>query len=98
MPRRTRYDPLQPLPQPTWLVVRNQHRQPLEWRQLAAGANLRAMLEAARAERAADGWACDDIGPACGFFFAERAGERACVSVEMYDPNGPGHRSHSGPG
>jgi hypothetical protein len=96
MARRNRPDPLPPLQVPTWLVTRNKHRQPLEWRRLAAGADLRAILEVSRAERIAAGWACDDIGPHCGFFFCERDGERVQVGIERYDPGGPGHQSHSG--
>lgn len=97
MTRRTRYDPLQPIAQPTWLVVRNKHRHALQATAHAPSADLRAILQTARAERTAAGWVCDDIGPSCGFFFAERAAERVCVSIERYDPAGPGHQSHSAP-
>jgi hypothetical protein len=82
MGRRNRPDPLEPLQVPTWLVARNKHRQPLESREIAAGADLRAVLQAALAERTAAGWTCTDIGRACGFFFADRVGERVQVSVE----------------
>jgi hypothetical protein len=96
MGRRNRPDPLEPLQVPTWLVVRNRHRAPLEWRRLAARADLRAILEASKAERIAAGWTCDDIGPRCGFYFCELAGERLQVGIERYDPDGPGHQAHSG--
>jgi hypothetical protein len=95
MRRRSFPDPLQPLTVPTWLVTRNAHRQALDSRELAAGADLRAILVQARDERLAAGWACTDIGPAVGFFFAERAGERLQVSIERYDPSGPGAPGHS---
>lgn len=40
-----------------------------------------------------DGWACDDIGRVCSFFFAERAGARAqCASNGMTQP-GPTARA-----
>jgi hypothetical protein len=94
MRRRTLYDPLQPLPQPTWLVVRNMCRQSLEWREIAPGVDLRSYLEAARTERTAAGWACDDMGRVCSFFFVVRDGKRIQVTVERYDPDGPGHPSH----
>jgi hypothetical protein len=94
--RRRPEDPLLPLPQPTWLVVRNKHRQALEWHRLAAGADLRAILNYERDRRAAAGWTCEDIGYVCSFFFAVRNGERVQVTVERYDPDGPGHPSHSG--
>jgi hypothetical protein len=55
MSRRTLHDPLQPLPQATWLVVRNKHRQPLESCEIAPGADLRAVLMTARSERMAAG-------------------------------------------
>jgi hypothetical protein len=97
MPRRTRYDPLQRLQQPTWLVVRNKHRQPLEWRQLAPGADLRAMLLAARTERIAAGWVCTEVGRHESVFMAERDGERLETGIERYDPAGPEHPGHSVP-
>jgi hypothetical protein len=73
MPRRTLYDPLQAISRTTWLVVRNKHRQPLESKEIAPGVDLRPILQAALAERTAADWTCTDIGPACGFLFAERA-------------------------
>jgi hypothetical protein len=89
------HDPLQV---PTWLVVRNKHRQPLEWRRLAAGADLRAILGCETDQRITAGCARNDIGPRCTFFFCERAGERVQVGIERYDPDGPGHQAHSAPG
>jgi hypothetical protein len=97
MVRRNRYDPLQPLQQPTWLVVRNSYRQPQEWREIAAGIDLRSTLEKSRVERIAAGWTCEDIGRVCSFFFAERQGERIQVTVERYDPGGPGPPGHCEP-
>ena len=96
--RRLPVDPLLPLPQPTWLVVRNSYRQPLEWRELAAEIDLRAMLNYERDLRTGNGWTCDVIGRVCSFFFAQRNGERIQVSVERYDPAGPGHPGHSDAG
>jgi hypothetical protein len=96
MVRRNRPDPLQPHQVPTWLVTRNKHRQPVEWREIAAGADPRAILQAARSEHSAIGWVCDDIGPRCGFYFCERAGEYLQVGIERYDPDGPDHPAHSG--
>jgi hypothetical protein len=91
MVRRNR--PTDPLQQPTWLVVRNKHRQALEWRRLARGADLRAILNYERDQRMAAGWTCDDIGRHCSFFFAGRSRERIQVSIERYDPAGPGPRA-----
>jgi hypothetical protein len=98
MVRRNRpTDPLQPLQIPTYLVARNMCRQLLEWREIAPGVDLRATLEAVRADRMAAGWICDDIGAVCSFFFAELAGERVQVGIERYDPDGPGPPAHSDP-
>jgi hypothetical protein len=94
--RRRPTDPLLPLPQPTWLVVRNVHRQALESRQLRPSADLRAILGSERDQRAAAGWACEDIGRVCSFFFAVCDGQRVQVGIERYDPDGPGHPAHSG--
>jgi hypothetical protein len=80
-----------PHPQPTWLVVRNVHRQALESRQLGAGV---VLVE--RGQRTAAGWPCEDIGYVCSLFFATRDGTRIQVGMERYDPDGPGHPSHSG--
>jgi hypothetical protein len=90
-------DPLRPLPVATWLVVRDMSRRPLEWRRLAAGLELRAILGSVRDERMSAGWTCDDIGPLCNFFFAERGGKRLFIGVERYDPAGPGPLGHSEP-
>jgi hypothetical protein len=97
MVRRNRQDPLLPLPQPTWLVVRNGCRQPLEWQRIAAGVDLRATLEKSRSQYSAGGWECEDIGRVCSFFFAVREGVRIQVTVERYDPAGPGAPGHSDP-
>jgi hypothetical protein len=76
-------------------VVRNVHRQPLEWRWLAPGLDLRAILNYERDKWLSEGWTCDDIGPICAFFFCQRREVRLQVSVERYDPEGPGHPGHS---
>ena len=93
--RRRPVDPLLPLPAPTWLVVRNVHRQPLEWREIAPGVDLRAYLELARSDHTVAGWTCEDIGRVCSFFFATRDGSRIQVTVERFDPSGPGPPGHS---
>lgn len=97
MVRRNRPDPLQPLPVSTWLVVRDKHRSALESREIARGADLRAILQAARSERIAAGWTCTSIGSSDGCFFAERPGERVQVGIETNDPAGPGAPWHCDP-
>ena len=89
MAHRSRPDPLQSLRQPTWLVVRNSCNQPLEWLEIAPGVDLRAFLTRIRLTHCAGGWVCEDIGRVCGFFFAQREGERIMVGIERYRPDKP---------
>jgi hypothetical protein len=61
----------------------------LEWQEVAAGAGLRDVLEAARAARVAAGWQCGEISM-IPLFFAERGGERVQVAIEQFHPDDPG--------
>ncbi len=98
MARRSRSDPLQPLQQPTWLVVRNTYRDALKWQEIGPDVDLRVFLTGVRASYIVEGWSCDDIGSACSFFFATHRGERLQVAVERYDPAGPGAPGQSDAG
>lgn len=84
--RRHRPDPLAPIDQPTWLVVRDGLNTALAATELAPGADLRAVLEAARSERIAAGWKAEPIGQCVSFVFATRDGERVMVSIEHRPP------------
>lgn len=75
---------------PPGLWSRDMLRQPLEWRKMAPGADLRAILNYERDQRIAAAWACDDIGSVCSFFFAVREGVRIQVGIECHDPAGSG--------
>jgi hypothetical protein len=55
---------------------------------LAAGVDLRQVLNAERDRLTAAGWSCEPIGSSCGFFFASRDGERVYVATEGKDPRG----------
>jgi hypothetical protein len=89
MRRRQLYDPLQRIAQPCWLVVRNQHRESVEAREIPAGTDLRATLNGARDARIAAGWSCTQIGRSEGFIFCERAGERFQIAIERFHPDDP---------
>jgi hypothetical protein len=89
MARRTTYDSLQPVDRPMWLVTKDMLRTVQQVAELAPGTDLRVVLTAARNARVAAGWACDDISRSCGFFFAERGGERVQVGIEVLDPAQP---------
>jgi hypothetical protein len=91
--KRSSPDPLAPVNAATWLVVRDEINAVLESTKLAPGTNLRALLT--RDARIADGWAADNIGPACGFFFASREAKRVRVAVERAPPRDPWARGES---
>jgi hypothetical protein len=89
MRRRQRYDPLQPIAQVCWLVVRDRHRRVVEVREIPAAADLRVVLNCARDERIAADWICAQIGRSQGFCFCERAGERFQIAIERFHPDDP---------
>jgi len=83
-------DPLAPIPEPAWLVVRDAHGDVLDASELAPNSNLRAVLTIARGRRIDEGWVAQEIGAHCAFFFARRDGERVLVGVELRAPLGRG--------
>lgn len=87
--RRTNYDPLLPIPAVTWLVALDMLRGVREFRELAAGTDLRAVVTAERAKRIADGWVADEIGSCSSTFFCSRDGERLEVGIIRRDPRKP---------
>ena len=87
--RRSSYDPLKAIPEPTWLVVRDKCTRVLEVRPLARRADLRAILNAAREARIAAGWRADPIGRASSSFFCSKDGMRLMVGIERRDPANP---------
>jgi hypothetical protein len=93
MRRRQLYDPLRPVAQTCWLVVRDKHRRAVEVREVPPATDLRATLNGVRDERIAAGWTCAPLGPSQGFMFCERAGERFQIAIERFHPDdpGPGH-------
>lgn len=84
--RRVRPDPLLPVSEPRWLVVRDQLSQAIAWNELQPLTDLQAVLEQKREQRRLDGWSVEDISPATAFFFCGRGGERHCISIESYAP------------
>lgn len=92
MRKRKLPEPFQPTSEPTWLVVRNQLSQVVESTALAPYTDLRAVLTAARQDRIAAGWAAEEIGQCCRFFFCTRESERLLVSIEARRPPPVGER------
>lgn len=84
--RRARPDPLVPVNEPRWLVVRDQMSLPVACDQLEPLTDLRAALEQERERRLRKDWTVEDIGLAGAFFFCSRDAERCCVTIESYAP------------
>ena len=88
MRRRSSYDPLQPVDQPMWLVVRDNLQRALAATELRPRADLRAALAATRETLAAAGWEPDPGSLKWGFFFCRKAQARLGVTLESHDPGG----------
>lgn len=88
--KRQSPDPLASIPEPAWLVVRDDHGNILESAELAPNSNLRTVLMAARRRRIDEGWTAQEIGTHCAFFLACREAERVLVGIERRAPLGRG--------
>ena len=89
--KRGRYDFLAPTDKPRWLVVQDRWSQVIVATYLSPGANLRAVLDDAVAQRRADGWIVEGhdgrwLWPG---FFCHRDGKRISVSLVAVDPAKP---------
>lgn len=87
--RRSSYDPLKPVSEPTWLVVRDKCTQVLAVQLLERRADLRAILNATREARMAAGWRAEPIGRASSSFFCSKDGMRVMIGIERRDPSNP---------
>lgn len=92
--RRGRPDALEITREMRWLVVRDRLSQPIEYRELPAGTDLRAAMTSKQAELAAAGWRVDSIPNKCGFFFADHDNDRVCVAIECFEPASRGAHGH----
>ncbi len=97
MARRTTHDPLQPVAATRWLVIRDDLGTLLAATELPPGADLRAVLGAAREAQRADGWAPDPEPLTWSFFFCRRGPRRRGVAIEVVNPSGAAPLGHSGP-
>jgi len=87
--RRQSPDPLAPIHAPTWLVVRDRVGYVRACRELPPLADLRAELSTLRGSLISGGWAAEEMGGRCAFFFASRAGERVLAGIERIPPRNP---------
>lgn len=92
--RRSPFDSLAPVDQRTWLVVHAEWGAALEVTPLEPGADLRAILTAAREARIAAGWESQPIGRPASFF-CSLDGVRLRIGINRHDPALPfGFRGH----
>ena len=93
-------DPLADTRRPHWLTVSDLHRNLIACQSLPAGADLRAVMRAALADGAAEGWQAESDS-AYGFVFIARGAERRLVNLTAADPAGcpgAGHAFLAGTG
>ena len=87
--KRSAPDPLLPVDVTTWIVVRDRLSRVVESQELSARTDLRGVLNGERDARIAEGWAAEDIGARCAFFFAVKDGERVLIGIERIAPRDP---------
>lgn len=87
--RRSSHDPLAPIKERTWLVLRGPFRDVQEFRELAPGADLRAVVGGERERLQAAGWRVEPMSRASSGFFCTLNGQRCMVGVERRDPRLP---------
>jgi hypothetical protein len=90
--RRGRVDPLNPVDEPRWLVIRDRFSRVIQSLPLPPNADLRAAMRLEGERRGRAGWLVDCIPRNCAFFFCDLENERICVSVECYEPGPAGSR------
>jgi len=89
MRRPGRYDPLQKVPHPTWLVFRDERTTEIYYyRELEPNTDLRDVLEAERIKFVKGGWFVDPVTQ-YPFAFAKRNGKRVCIVIQALPPNAP---------
>ena len=99
--RRGRYNPLQPVNELRWLVLRNRMSEiDADWPvvQLLAYTDSTEALAAGRQRLIDDGCTMDEIKPLLAFVFGWRNGERICLHIEALRPGSPtvGHGTFLG--
>lgn len=93
--RRNQHDPLQPVNELRWLVLRNQLSQ-IDWsQQLLPKADLKEALKAGRQRLIDEGCKMEEI-TWLAFVFGWRGAERICLHIEALAPDAPriGHGTH----
>jgi hypothetical protein len=83
---RASFDPLVPVNEPRWLVVRRMDQTPVESSCLPPLADLKAAFVHALAAYADAGWTLERFSSDVACAFCRRTDERRIISVECFDP------------
>lgn len=86
---RASFDPMLPVNEPRWLVVRRMDQALVEATWLAPGADLKAAFVHALAAYADAGWTLERFSSDVACAFCHRTDERRIISVECFDPKKP---------
>jgi hypothetical protein len=86
---RASFDPMLPVNEPRWLVVRRMDQGLVESTWLAPGADLKAAFVHALAAYADAGWTLERFSSDVACAFCHRTDERRIISVECFDPKKP---------
>lgn len=85
--RRTRYDAMQPIPEPTWLVVANQYGDSLYVRELPPNNDPRMTMIAAMARSIGKGFEVEELPGVIPIYYCRKGDERRSVSIVRKAPN-----------
>jgi hypothetical protein len=86
---RASFDPLMPVNEPRWVVVRRMDQALVESTCLAPRADLKAAFVHALAAYADAGWTLERFSSDVACAFCHRTDERRIISVECFDPRKP---------
>lgn len=89
---RASFDPLMPVNEPRWVVVRRMDQALVESTCLAPRTDLKAAFVHALAAYADAGWTLERFSSDVACAFCHRTDERRIISVECFDPRKPGGR------
>ncbi len=90
---RASFDPLMPVNEPRWVVVRRMDQAVMESTALPPRSDLKAAFVHALAAYADAGWTLERFSSDVACAFCHRTDERRIISVECFDPRKPGpHR------
>src|ERR1041385_6855168 len=86
MKRRGRYNAMEPVPQPTWLVIRDEVQRPLKIELLEPGVDPRMVMIKAMARSIGLGYEVEELPGVIPLYFCRKGEERRRVSIERANP------------